>query len=67
MKSTTQQPLLSKPKIESTESTKLFTDDYKNDVNVREREIRRYYKKYEDKFVTPAELKARHILFKLIF
>ena len=32
MKSTTQQPLLSKPKIESTESTKLFTDDYKNEL-----------------------------------
>jgi len=43
----------------------LSTDDFKNNVNVREREIRRYYKKYEDNFVTPAEIKARHILFKL--
>ena len=43
----------------------LYTDDYKDIVNVREREIRRYYKKYEDNFVTPAEIKARHILFKL--
>ena len=32
MKTTTQQPLLSKPKIESTEGTKLFTDDYKNEL-----------------------------------
>ncbi len=43
----------------------LSTDDFKNNVNVREREIRRYFKKYEDNFVTPAEIKARHILFKL--
>ena len=43
----------------------LSTDDFKNNVNVREREIRRYFKKYADNFVTPAEIKARHILFKL--
>ena len=43
----------------------LSTDDFKNNVNVREREIRRYFKKYEDNFVIPAEIKARHILFKL--
>ena len=43
----------------------ISTNDYKNNVNVREREIRRYYKKYEENFSTPAEIKARHILFKL--
>ena len=34
-------------------------------MNVREREIRRYYKKYGENFATPAEIKARHILLKL--
>ena len=43
----------------------LSTDDYKNKVNLREREIRRYYKKYGDDYVTPVEIKARHILLKL--
>ncbi len=43
----------------------LSADDYKKNVNVREREIRRYYKKYGENFATPAEIKARHILLKL--
>ena len=43
----------------------LSAEDYKKNVNVREREIRRYYKKYGENFATPAEINARHILLKL--
>ena len=40
-------------------------DHFKDSVKVREREVRRYYKKNTDNYVTPPEIKARHILFKL--
>ena len=44
----------------------ISAENYKGDVNVREREVRRYYKKYADNYVTPPEVKARHILVKLV-
>ena len=43
----------------------LSADHFKDSVKVREREVRRYYKKNKDNYVTPPEIKARHILFKL--
>ncbi len=43
----------------------LSADHFKDSVKVREREVRRYYKKNTDNYVTPPEIKARHILFKL--
>ena len=43
----------------------LSTDYYKDIVNVREREVRRYYKKNTESYVTPPQIKARHILLKL--
>ena len=44
----------------------IATDYYQDNVKVREREVRRYYKKYAENYVTPPEVKARHILLKLI-
>ena len=44
----------------------ISTEYYQDNVNVREREVRRYYKKYLDNYVTPPEIKARHILLKLV-
>ncbi|MBC8259081.1 MAG: SurA N-terminal domain-containing protein [SAR324 cluster bacterium] len=44
----------------------LSADYYKDSVKVREREVRRYYKKNTESYVTPPEIKARHILFKLV-
>jgi peptidyl-prolyl cis-trans isomerase D len=44
----------------------ISTDYYQDNVKVREREVRRYYKKYTDNYVTPPEVKARHILVKLV-
>ena len=43
----------------------LSADHFKDSIKVREREVRRYYKKNTDNYVTPPEIKARHILFKL--
>ena len=43
----------------------LSADYYKDIVNVREREVRRYYKKNTESYVTPPQIKARHILLKL--
>ena len=43
----------------------ISTDEYQDTVTVKEREIRRYYKKNAENYVTPAEVKASHILFKL--
>ena len=43
----------------------LSADHFKDSVKVREREVLRYYKKNTDNYVTPPEIKARHILFKL--
>ena len=39
---------------------------FKNKINPKEREIRRYYKKNAEKYVTPPEIKARHILIKIV-
>ena len=44
----------------------ISADYYQDNVKVREREVRRYYKKYTDNYVTPPEVKARHILLKLV-
>ena len=44
----------------------ISADYYQDNVKVREREVRRYYKKYAENYVTPPEVKARHILLKLI-
>ena len=44
----------------------IAADYYQDNVKVREREVRRYYKKYAENYVTPPEVKARHILLKLI-
>ena len=44
----------------------ISADFYQDTVKVREREVRRYYKKSADNYVTPPEVKARHILVKLI-
>ncbi|MED5572134.1 MAG: SurA N-terminal domain-containing protein [SAR324 cluster bacterium] len=43
----------------------LSADYYKDIVKVREREVRRYYKKNTESYVTPPQIKARHILLKL--
>ena len=41
-------------------------DYFQDNVKVREREVRRYYKKYAENYVTPPEVKARHILVKIV-
>ena len=43
----------------------LSADYYKDIVKVREREVRRYFKKNTESYVTPPQIKARHILLKL--
>jgi len=45
---------------------KLSTESYTDKLKVKEREIRRYYKKNIDSYVTPPEVKARHILVKIV-
>ena len=45
---------------------RIVADFFKDKLKVKEREIRRYYKKYSDNYVIPPEIKARHILLKIV-
>lgn len=45
---------------------KISTDFFKGKLKIKEREIRRYYKKNIENYITPQELKARHILVKIV-